>query len=150
MERLFSFSVKQLNMEQRDVIKDQIEQLGRVLGKIIANFMGLKTQGNTNEAIQITNKELQSELDLDIDKLIQLELRDITEYIELKRLTDIHLEQLSNYLIEIGMYKKTCYDSESSVKYFMAAKRLLELADKKSSTITFDRISLRRKIENEL
>jgi len=137
-------------MEQRDIIKDEIEQLGRVLGKILADFIGLRTKGNVSEAIEITNQRLQTELDLDIDKLMRLESHELEEYVESLKLTDKYLDQLSTYLFEIGIYKKTDENKKDSLKYFKSAKKLLELVDEKSKTITFDRINLKAKIEKEL
>ncbi|MGK0314471.1 MAG: hypothetical protein ACI86M_000685, partial [Saprospiraceae bacterium] len=94
-------------MQQRDIIKDEIEQLGRALGKLINNFFGLKTVGNVTEAIQITNTELISELDIDIEKMVQFEANELEEYIDSNNLTDIHLDQLASYLFEIGLYEKS-------------------------------------------
>ena len=45
-------------MEQRDLIKDQIEQLGKVLAKIIADFLEFKSSGNVNQGIEISNESL--------------------------------------------------------------------------------------------
>lgn len=45
-------------MERRDLIKDEIEQFGRVLGVIIANFLGLKAKGEVTQGIEISKKEL--------------------------------------------------------------------------------------------
>ncbi len=38
-------------MIQRDIIQQQIEQLGRALGKIITAFLGLKSQGKVAEGL---------------------------------------------------------------------------------------------------
>ena len=137
-------------MQQRDIIKDEIEQLGRVLGKIFANFVGLKTQANINEVIQETNKKLETELDLDVKKILSLEIHELEKYIDLLKLTSRHLDQLSNYFFELGVLKKKDESNEEAGNYFKTAMRLLELAGEKSSTITFDRMSLKGKIENEL
>ena len=135
-------------MQQRDIIKEEIEQLGRALGKLIANFLGLKTQGNVTESIQITNTELQSELDIDIDELVLLESKELEEFIESKCLVDLHLDQLSSYLFEIGLHEKSV-DGDSN-KWFRSAKRLLDIVREKSDTITFARIDLLERLEREL
>ncbi len=96
-------------MQQRDIIQDQIEQLGRALGKLIANFLGVKSEGNLSVAIQITDTDMLSGLDIDVDRLVQLEANELTEYLESKHLTDLNLDQLSNYIFEIGLYKKSSY-----------------------------------------
>lgn len=70
-------------MEQRDLIKDQLELVGKALSKILADFLKLKSAGNTPLAIEQTNTQLKSELDLDIEKII-----------------GFSQQQLANYLIE--------------------------------------------------
>lgn len=136
-----------MDMEQRDLLKDQIEQLGSVLGKLIARFFELKTLGDVSEAIQTTNKELLGELDLDIGKLVQMEAQELAQYFELNNMNDNHLDQLSCYLFEVGLHAKA--HNENSLKWFKTVLLLLELADKNSNTITFDRLKLKKKIEHE-
>ena len=135
-------------MQQRDTIKDEIEQLGRALGKLIANFLGLKTEGNVCEAIQLTNTELQSELGIDIQKLVLLKVNNLEEYIDYNNLNDIHLDQLASYVFEIGMHEKS--EHGAGRKWFEAAMRLLEIVGKKTDTITLARIELIKEIEKEL
>jgi hypothetical protein len=135
-------------MQQRDIIKEEIEQLGRAIGKLIANFIGLKTIGSISEAIQITNTKLRSDLDLDIARLARLEANELEEYIDSNNLTDIHLDQLASYIFEIGMHEKAV--DGNSEKWFEASMRLLEVVGRKSDTITLARIDLIGKIEKEL
>jgi len=133
-------------MEQRDIIKDQIEQLGRVLGKLIANFFALKAEGNVDLAIETTNQQLKSELDLDTAVLANFNAQELEEYVKSKKLTDRHLDKLASYFFEIG----NANESEDRVKWFVAAKELLNLADSHSDTLTFGRINLKNRIEDEL
>jgi hypothetical protein len=135
-------------MQQRDIIKEEIEQLGLAIGKLIANFIGLKTIGSISEAIQITNTKLRSDLDLDIARLARLEANELEEYIDSNNLTDIHLDQLASYIFEIGMHEKAV--DGNGEKWFEASMRLLEVVGRKSDTITLARIDLIGKIEKEL
>ncbi len=90
-------------MQQRDIIKDEIEQMGRALGKVLAEFFALKNKGATSLAIEVTNRDLQSEIDLDINKLAQLNAEEMEAYVNSKILTDHHLDQLANYVFELGI-----------------------------------------------
>lgn len=56
-------------MEQRDYLQKQIDQLGRVLGKLLADLIGLKNQGEISEGIEIISQKLKDELDLDLESL---------------------------------------------------------------------------------
>ena len=135
-------------MQQRDIIKDEIEQLGRALGKLIANFLGMKTEGKVSEAIKITNAELLSDLDIDINKLVHLDEDELDGYIESINCNDLHLDQLANYLFEVGLHEKSV--GGNSREWFESAMRLTEIVGNKSDTITFARIDLIKNIELEL
>jgi len=134
-------------MQQRDFIKEQIEQLGRSLGKIIAGFLGYKTQGTITQGIEITNQQLQSELDIDIEKLVGLNAEELKHYLESKQFTDLHLDMLSEYLFEIGQSKSDQYEA---TVYYQTAIRLIDLTASYSNTLTFDRMKLRARVEEEL
>ena len=125
-------------MKQRDILMDQIEQAGRALGKIFADFMGLKSGGNITNEIAITNQRLQSQLDINIEHLLSLKRRDATEYLQDRVGTDEHVETLSDYLKDIGLFKKKTNDSEFQL-YLSKALELLEITDDISRTMSFDR-----------
>jgi len=125
-------------MKQRDILMDQIEQAGRALGKIFADFMGLKSGGNITNEIAITNQRLQSQLDINIEHLLSLKRRDATEYLQDRVGTDEHVETLSDYLKDIGLFKKKTNDSEFQL-YLSKALEFLEIADDISRTMSFDR-----------
>lgn len=56
-------------MEQEDYLKRQIDQLGRVLGKILADLMELKAQGQVGGGMEAASQALKNELGLNIDEL---------------------------------------------------------------------------------
>lgn len=131
-------------MEQRDLLKDQIEQLGKVLAKILSDFLGFKSDGNVAQGIEISNERLQAELDIDIKKLVLLDKSELKEYLNSRKLKDVHLETLSEYLTEIGKTKTTKVDIDL---YLKKAIELLDYADETTKTISFDRVNKERKIE---
>lgn len=135
-------------MERRDLIKDQIEQIGRVLGRLLADFLSMKTEGDMDLAIEATNAQLKSELDLDIDQLIHFSSEDLEKYILERRFEDTDIDKLANYLYEIGQFQTLI--AQPSAPYFKTAKALLAINDSFSKTITFERIALLQKIEDEL
>lgn len=136
-------------MEQRDLIKDQIEQLGKVLAKILSDFLGLKSSSNVAQGIEISNERLQSELDIDIEKLITLNKTELVEYLKNRRLTAGHLETLSEYLKEVGIAKTEINKSEARLCLEKAIE-FLDIADEISKTTSFDRINKKSKIKNVL
>ena len=134
-------------MEQRDLLKDQIEQLGKVLAEIISDFLKLKSNGNGVKGIEISNERLQSELDIDIEKLITLNLSELKTYLEVHKLTDVHLETLADYLLEIGKMEIGHNEAHAKLK-LVKAFELLDLAEDISKTISFDRIHKKNEIKS--
>jgi len=136
-------------METRDLVKDQIEQLGRVLGKIIADFLGLKSKGEVTQAIEISKKQLKNELDIDIDKLIGLPKNDLKKYLIDHKLAGEHVELIAYYLINITE-SNILTGKQETKKYLEKVLVLYDIADELSQTISFDRINKKSKIENVL
>ncbi len=134
-------------MQQRDFIKEQIEQVGRTLGKIMAGFLGYKTDGTITTGIEIANEQLQSELDIDIEKLVDLNAEELEIYLEPKNFTDVHIDMLAEYLFDVGQSKT---NEQLAVKYYQGAIRLINLAASHSSTLTFERMDLRTRLEEAL
>ena len=92
-------------MERRDLIKDQIEQLGKVLGTIIAGFFGLKSQGKVEQGIEISNEKFKEEMDIDINKILRIEYSDLSIYLSNLKLSPEQLEKLIDYIIQFLSYK---------------------------------------------
>ena len=59
-------------MQQRDLIQDQIEQLGKVLGKGIAKILGLDGDQDILKILEEVQTELAAEVDIDLKKLVGL------------------------------------------------------------------------------
>lgn len=134
-------------MEQRDILKEQIEQLGRVLGKIISKFLDLKAQGNVVQNIQETNQQFKSELDLDIDKLLTLPKVDLADYVAKKKLNSDHLVQLVDYVEIIGEHQS---DTAEKANAFNRALDLLEIANAQSDTYDMSRQFKAKEISNKI
>ena len=69
-------------MQQRDYVKNQIEQLGKVLSKIISHFLGLKSDGFLSGAIAISHQQFREELQFDVDKSVLLNEAEVKEYLK--------------------------------------------------------------------
>lgn len=134
-------------MEQRDFLKDQIDQLGKILGEVLAQFIGLKTHGNISEAVAITNQALKSKLDIDVNKLSTLSVDELEAQIASKHMTDHHLDQLSEYCLEIITYTD---DQKQSDRLVLLAKHLLDIADTISQEMNINRFILRKRTETYL
>ena len=135
-------------MEQRDLLKEQIEQVGRVLGKILADFLGLKTQGNSAQAISFSKQQLNSELDIDLEKILNLSGKALATYLKDRLYSEENIELLADYLHEIGRNDRE--QGINSSIYLRKAIDLLEIADELSNTISFDRHTKKQQIQSLL
>ena len=136
-------------MEQRDLLKDQIEQLGKVLANILSDLLGLKSKGQTSQGIEVTNQRLQSELDIEIEKITTLTKKELKDYLKNRHLKAEHLEILSECLKEIGKGEIEKNKQATKVKLEKAIE-LLDIADEISKTMSFDRINKKNEIKNVL
>jgi len=136
-------------MEKRDLLKDQIEQLGKVMAKILSDFIGMKSNSDVDQQIIISNERFQNELDIDIEKLLSLQKTKLRLYTNKRNLTDRHLETLSAYFKEVGLEKLKTSKSQGRL-YLVKAIEILEIADEFSKTISLDRIDRSTEIKNVL
>lgn len=136
-------------MERRDILKDQIEQFGRVLGQLISQFLGLKAEGKILQAIEQTNKNLKSKLDIDIGKIINSDHQELSNYLESRKLHPENLERLIDYLIEIGEYKFELNDKEG-IRIFKRVLEMYQILDTNSNLYSFNRVKKEDKIKSLL
>ncbi len=136
-------------MERRDLIKDQIEQLSKALAKILSEFIQLKANGDLNQAIELSNQHYKSELDLDINKLLELNKSDMATYLHDKGLTFSHWESLSEYLAIVGAEKIDINTSEAR-EYLTKAIDILDTVDETSKMMSFERMDKKSRIEDML
>lgn len=136
-------------MERRDLIKDQIEQLGRVLGKILGNFLKMKSAGKVSQGVEIANQQLESELDVSLEQLLSRSKSELKAYLLSKSMTAEHLETLSDLLREIGESKIASYPNEARGTLTKSLE-LLDIADEITETASFIRMDKRAEIESLL
>tara|TARA_B100000809_G_C14809303_1_gene413234 strand:+ start:77 stop:496 length:420 start_codon:yes stop_codon:yes gene_type:complete len=125
-------------MAQRDLIRDQIEQMGRVLGKALADFLGFKSKGMINQGLEVSSQQLKSELDIDLGELTTLSNSDLKSYLLDRKFTVKHIEMLADYLSEVGK-SKISDKNQTGKTYLNKSIVLYELVDEISRTICFER-----------
>lgn len=136
-------------MLSRDLIKDQIEQLAKMLAIVVSDFLGLKLIDKTAEGIEIANHKLQTELDIDVNQIAILANKELEEYLAQRNLHADHLNTLSSYLKELGLAEIET-NTRKAKMWFQKAIDLLEIADTTSKEYSFARVQLKEKIEQLL
>ncbi len=136
-------------MEQRDLIKDQIEQLGRAFGAILARFLGTKAAGNMTEGIEIANESLQSQLDLDVDLIVTLDTPELKAYLAQRKLSSEHLETLADYFIAWADSTAAANPEKARTRY-QTVLRLYDIIDGWSNLYALERFDKERRIRDLL
>ena len=139
-------------MQQEDYIKRQIDQLGRVLGKILADLMGLKARRQASLEIESVSQALKTELGLTIDDLTLIPTDSfLTTLLDTKKFSDNNFEQLAEIMFLIAEelnIKNT--DVGKMKQLYERALIIFEILDKTSTTYSFDRHSKIEKIKKVL
>ncbi len=76
--------------------------MGRVLGKILADFLGIKNQGEASVSIDIVHESLQSELDLNLDEMLSWPKDGfVQKLVDERKFSEAHLEILADIFYSI-------------------------------------------------
>ena len=84
-------------MQQRDIIKDQIEQISRILAKALNELLGF-SGGDPNEGIELSQKELESELDINLAEMIKWDQEELNQFLSNRNFDAQSAEKFADYL----------------------------------------------------
>lgn len=132
-------------MEKRDLIKDELERIGKAINQLLANFLALKANWNIALAVENTNKQFKEELDIDVELMLTFQQQELMKYIESKNLTPKHVESLINYFAETGYALKEL-DATKSAILLEKALELIDFIDNETKTYSFERKTQDQKI----
>ena len=94
-------------MEQQDYLMRQFNILGRVLGRMLSDLVGLKSQGKMVDGIEVATQALKSELDIDINELVDIPTNDFVEFlVSEKDYTNDNLDKLAEILLMIADHEE--------------------------------------------
>lgn len=132
-------------MEKRDLILDQIEQLGYFLRKMLDTFLDKNSSGNTTDALDFVINEFKSELDFDLLLFVTLNNEEMKNYLLNFKFNEQHLENLSELIKEMSLSKTL--DKETSKQYLKKVLELLDLANEKSNSFSIERNNKKKQIK---
>jgi len=116
-------------MERRDYFKKQIDQLGRVLGKILADLLAFKNTANASEAIESAIESLTTKLDLDMAMLADVPKSEIVDrLLRFHGFNNDNLELLGDILLRIAEEKQYIH-WRKLMEHSMAIFKHLESVD---------------------
>lgn len=129
-------------MEQTDPFILQIEQLGKVLGKII----GLKEQGRKAEIVEVINDELKDS-DLTVEDILNTSEALLPLLIKNKKLNNELISFLGNSLYEYGELENNL---ENKFSIFRKALILYQYEESISKNVSFEHVKKKEKIKRLL
>jgi hypothetical protein len=138
---------KKKTMIQDDYFLKQIDILGRTLGKILANLLNLKSQGEIIEVIEITAQSLKSELDLDLNELLNISNNNLINFLQDdKKFNADHLEKIAEILFELG----SVINNDIKINVLEKSLTIYDYLNHKSLTYSHDRLMKTEKIRTIL
>lgn len=136
-------------MERRDLVKDELERIGKAISQLLANFLALKANGNIALAIENTNKQFKEELDIDIDIMLGFSQQELAHYLNEKKLSPPQLETIIEYFIEIGNHSLEL-DRKKGESILIKVLEMYKVLDTNSTTYSFQRREKEQKIKQLL
>ena len=134
-------------MIQDDYFLKQIDILGRTLGKILANLLNLKSQGEIIEVIEITAQSLKSELDLNLNELLKTSNTNLIKFLQDdKKFNSDHLEKIAEILFELG----SVVNNDIKINVLEKSLTIYDYLNHKSLTYSHDRLMKIEKIRTIL
>ncbi len=137
-------------MEQRDILKDQLDELGRVMGLIIGNFIGANPSEAPNLSVHECNQQMKDELDIDIDRLVHSSDMVCKQFFAKRAYAAKHFDHLAAYLFRAGEQFLIEDQKTLACQYFSKAYQCVLSAEEKTSTFSMKREGLKNKIEKAL
>ena len=135
-------------MQQRDLLKDEIERLGGAIGKAIARLLNT-TSGNQPGADweQVVNDELWEALGLPLETLLTAEREELLQLMVEQKMTPVHIEQLADFLQEAAGREDR---PEQQILLLERALLLYDLAAAESGDYSFSRVEKEQKVQQQL
>jgi len=133
-------------MENRDIIMDQLQQLGKVLGEILAQILGSKSGSNTSTLLKEAEESLSTNFQIDFVQIIKLNKEDLKTHLEKIKFPTAHYEKLGTIAQEMGLIKRRT-DEDLAKKYLATAINLYDLEDEQSQTVSFTRMNQKTKLQ---
>ena len=138
-------------MIQRDFIKRQIEELGRAIGKVISDILKLQERGKLNEGVTMSQEILKSSFDLNIEKILSLQIENFIETIlSDTKLSPVHLNSLGDLIyVTAGLFEQK-REPENAKKMYQKVLLIFKYVDQTEKTFSVERNNKIKVIEKYL
>ena len=136
-------------MEQRDYLQKQIDQLGKVLAKVLTDLLGFKSKGQINDGIETTPETLKTQMDLDLEKLLTLAPDDFLNVLKQdKKLSNEHLNQLAEILFIMAAAESDRSNREKSIRLYEKCLTIYEHLQQEDENYSYNRYLRIKKVKD--
>ncbi|WP_116125757.1 hypothetical protein [Lewinella sp. IMCC34183] len=122
-------------MQQRDLLKEEAERLGKVLGKLMTLLLRHADEAGGGAAVDAADAEVATETNLDIPHLLTLDKPAVQAYLEDRVIPVAAYSPLADYLEAAGVRVPGKSD-----RYCTAAEWIRQLRDEELGEIPLYRI----------
>ncbi len=136
-------------MEQRDYFMRQIEQLGRALGKALADLAGYRKTGNVAEGIEQGVQFLKTEVDIDIDEVLSFSSEELTAFLKSRLHSTLIMDQLAALLYEMGIDREEI-NGDLVHDFYKTALAIYRFIDESESSYSIERQEKIKELESKL
>jgi len=124
-------------MIRNDFLLKQIEELGRVLGQILMNMLGLKNNTLAGGQIEEACQTLRDEVELDVDQLLHVPLDTFVQVLqENKAMDDANLDRFAAILFHIA---ENAEDKDKATPLYERSLMIYSYLDHFGNIYSFDR-----------
>lgn len=134
-------------MQRQDYIIKQIDQLGKVLSKLLADVLGLKHDLKITEAETIVNTVFEKDLGFNFDELLKIKDAELIAFLSSNKFDLISMEVLANLFFEIG---DSSTEKEKQVNCFSKAKIIYNHLNSERKTYSFDFMTKLNAMEKQI
>ncbi len=130
-----------------------MDQMARVLGKLLADLLGLKSEGKILEAHDLTLEVFSKDIGFDFEEIKNTPPELLLDFlIEKKQFSDEHIQHVANILFELGLEKDPSTGSGRVEKknLYNRAYVLFEYLNSVGTTFSFDFLLKMNRIKEEL
>ena len=126
-------------MEERDYLMRQFNQFARAMGKILAELLKLKDQGNTPVTIATVQQQLKTNLNLTIEDIVNIPAGHfIQKFIDDFDADYSGFEDLANLLYQVAHLFEAQNEMEKAVPLYHRALLVYQYLTNTGNTFSFE------------
>lgn len=134
-------------MQRQDYIIKQIDQLAKVLSKLLADVLGLKNDLKITEAEKLVNTVFEKDLGFNFDEFLEVEDVKFITFLTSNNFDLASMEEFANLFFEIGT---SSTEKEKQINCFSKAKIIYSHLNTERKTFSFDFMTKLNAMEKQI